>query len=160
MEAWKTFKMQRFWFVQDFCAPLWEIWMSEAVARGRIQAVGFFDDPLIHAAYLGCEWVGPSQGQLDPTKEIDAEIKAIGHGLTTHEAATVRLNGGDWEANVSRLARENEIMNQSGLAQTTAEAPIETERYQEGSLNDAKQESMAEQPQTSGEDGRTDLRSV
>lgn len=50
--------------------------MSEAVARGRIYAPGFFQNPAIRAAYLGSEWLGPSQGQLDPVKEITAEILA------------------------------------------------------------------------------------
>ena len=68
MEAWKAFRMRRKWFVDDFCTPVYEIWLSEAVARGRISAPGFFADPAIRAAYLGAEWIGPSQGQLDPTE--------------------------------------------------------------------------------------------
>ena len=107
MEAWKAFRMRRKWFVDDFCAPVYEIWLAEAVARGRISAPGFFSDPAIRAAYLGAEWIGPSQGQLDPTKEITAEILAIGEGITTREQATIRLNGGQWDANVDQLAREN-----------------------------------------------------
>lgn len=108
MEAWKAFKMRREWFVADFCAPIYEIWLSEAVARGRISAPGFFSDPAVRAAYLGVEWIGPSQGQLDPTKEITAEILAIGEAITTREQATIRLNGGQWDANVDQIARENE----------------------------------------------------
>ena len=42
MEAWKAFRMRRKWFVDDFCTPVYEIWLSEAVARGRISAPGFF----------------------------------------------------------------------------------------------------------------------
>ena len=95
------------WFVADFCAPIYEIWMAEAVARGRIDAPGFFTDPAIRAAYLGAEWIGPSQGQLDPVKEITAEILAIGEGISTREQSTIRLNGGQWDANVDQLAREN-----------------------------------------------------
>ena len=108
MEAWKAFKMRREWFVADFCAPIYEIWLSEAVARGRISAPGFFSDPAVRAAYLGAEWIGPSQGQLDPTKEITAEILAIGEAITTREQATIRLNGGQGDANVDQIARENE----------------------------------------------------
>lgn len=107
LEAWKAFKMRREWFVADFCAPVYEIWMAEAVARGRIDAPGFFTDPAIRAAYLGAEWIGPSQGQLDPAKEITAEILAVGEGFSTREQSTIRLNGGQWDANVDQLAREN-----------------------------------------------------
>mgnify|MGYP002338084364 FL=1 len=122
MEAWKAFRMRRKWFVDDFCTPVYEIWLSEAVARGRISAPGFFADPAIRAAYLGAEWIGPSQGQLDPTKEITAEILAIGEGITTREQATIRLNGGQWDANVDQLARENEKLRaaQGQVDQSTA----------------------------------------
>ncbi|NBH27661.1 phage portal protein [Lachnospiraceae bacterium] len=108
LEAWKSFKMYRTWFIDDFCNPVYEIWLSEAVASGRISAPGFFEDPLIRKAWLGCEWIGPSQGQLDPVKEVKAEIMAVQHGFTTHEDATMRLNGGDWNNNMDQLAREYE----------------------------------------------------
>ena len=108
MEAWKAFKMRREWLADDFCRPIYEVWLSEAVARGRVYAPGFFDNPAIHAAYLGSEWLGPSQGQLDPTKEITAEILACSEGFSTHEQSTIRLNGGQWDANVEQLLRENE----------------------------------------------------
>lgn len=108
LEAWKAFKMRREWLADDFCRPIYEVWMSEAVARGRIYAPGFFENPAIRAAYLGSEWLGPSQGQLDPVKEITAEILACGEGFSTHEQSTVRLNGGKWDANAEQLQRENE----------------------------------------------------
>ena len=110
MEAWKAFRMRRGWFVADFCQPVWEIWLSEAIALGRIDAPGYFADPLIRAAYLGCEWVGPSQGQLDPTKEIAAEVAAIEQGVTTREAAATRLNGSNWDENMDRLHHEQQRM--------------------------------------------------
>lgn len=108
LEAWKSFKMRREWLADDFCRPIYAVWMSEAVARGRIYAPGFFTNPAIRAAYLGSEWLGPSQGQLDPVKEITAEILACGEGFSTHEQSTIKLNGGQWDANVEQLQRENE----------------------------------------------------
>jgi lambda family phage portal protein len=136
LEAWKAFKMRREWLADDFCRPLYEVWMSEAVARGRITAPGFFTDPAIRAAYLGSEWLGPSQGQLDPVKEITAEILACSEGFSTHEQSTVKLNGGQWDANVEQLQRESEKLkgkapdpHQSGeqTEETTPEAPEEGE---------------------------------
>lgn len=107
LEAWKSFKMYRQWFVSDFCNPVYEIWLSEAIARGRVEAPGFFEDPLVREAWLRCEWIGPSQGQLDPVKEVNAEILAIQNGLTTHEAAAARINGSDWDTNMNQLEMEN-----------------------------------------------------
>lgn len=107
LEAWKAFKMRREWFADDFCRPLYEVWMAEAVARGRIIAPGFFSDPSIRAAWLGSEWIGPTQGQLDPVKEITAEKLACENGFSTREQSTIRLNGGSFEANAEQLADEN-----------------------------------------------------
>ncbi len=106
MESWKGYKMRREWIVSDLCRPVYELWFSDAVALGRVSAPGFFDDPLKRAAWLGSEWIGPSQGQLDPVKEVTAEILAVKHGFSTHEKSTVKLGGGDLDDNVAQLLQE------------------------------------------------------
>ena len=111
LEAWKGFRMRRAWFVKDFCKPVYEQWLAEAVALGRIQAPGFFVDPAIRKAWSGSEWTGPSQGQLNPVQEIQAEILAVEHGFSTHEQSTARLNGGNWQNNVEALGNERKALN-------------------------------------------------
>lgn len=108
LEAFKSFQMYRGWFTSDFCSPIYEVWLSEAVAIGRISAPGFFGDRRTKEAWLGAEWVGPSQGQLDPMKEITSEILSVSEGFSTHAASTVRMNGGDWNANMDKLRTEME----------------------------------------------------
>lgn len=110
LEAWKSFKMYRTWFVNDFCNPVYELWLNEAVATGRIEAPGFLTDPATHEAWLGAEWIGPSQGQLDPVKEINAEIMACENGFSTHEDSALRLNGSEFTSNVEQLVREKELL--------------------------------------------------
>lgn len=114
LEAWKAFRMRRQLLVEKFCNPVYEMWMSEAVARGRVNAPGFFEDPVKRAAYLSCEWVGPSQGQLDPVKEVAAEKEMIAEGFSTHEQSTARLTGGDWSKNMEQLKKESEVIGSSG----------------------------------------------
>lgn len=53
-EFWRTCSMQRDWFTDDFCQPVYEEWFAEAVARGRIHAPGFFTDPARRKAYTAC----------------------------------------------------------------------------------------------------------
>ena len=129
LEAWKTFKMYRTWFVNDFCNPIYELWLTEAVATGRIEAPGFLTDPAAHEAWLGAEWIGPSQGQLDPIKEINAEILACEHGFSTHEDSALRINGSDFTSNVEQLIREQEILK-----------PIAPVQQEEGAGNEQKPE--------------------
>ena len=158
LEAWKAFKMRREWLADDFCRPIYEIWMSEAVARGRIYAPGFFSDPAIHAAYLGSEWLGPSQGQLDPVKEITAEILACSEGFSTHEQSTIRLNGGQWDANVEQLQRENEKLGgQDPDPHQTNEGTGEEEPEGEGA---GTGDDNPHNPDTSREQGRKAMRDL
>lgn len=114
LDAWEDFRMRRKWFVDDFCQPTYETWLSEAVARGRIIAPGFFDDPLIRAAWCTAQWIGPVQGSLDPLKEANAAVIQIQHALKTHEQVTMEVSGGDWDANVEQLAAENEKLTAAG----------------------------------------------
>ena len=139
LEAWKAFKMRRKWFISDFCDPIYEIWMYEAVARGRIIAPGFFDNPLARKAYLGCLWIGPSQGMLDPTKEISAEVMACEYGLSTYSDSATRLNGSDWDGNISRLAIENQK-----LAETRVDSPTVQELIKESLKEGVKSEGKNE----------------
>ena len=122
LEAWKGFRMRRNWLTDDLCRPVYEIWLTEAVARGRISAPGFLTDPLIRQAYLGSEWIGPSQGQLDPTKEVQAAVMAIENGLSNHEAEAEKLNGSQFSANADKLAVENERLRRAKGVGTTAPA--------------------------------------
>lgn len=108
LEAWKAFKMYRGWFVDDFCTPVYELWMSEAVARGRISAPGFFTNPVIRKAWLGCEWIGPTQGQLDPVKEVTAEIMSVAAGFSTNSDSAIRVNGSDWNQNMDQIQSETQ----------------------------------------------------
>ena len=133
LEAWKGFRMRREWIADDFCKPVYEIWLTEAVARGRISAPGFLTDPIIRQAYLGSEWIGPSQGQLDPTKEVAASVTAIQHGLSTHEAEAVKLNGSQFVSNADKLAVENELLRMANGGNTPQpiQQPMEEEKTEE-----------------------------
>jgi lambda family phage portal protein len=125
LEAWKSFRMYRTWFVNDFCNPVYELWLSEAVARGRIEAPGFFTDPAAREAWLSCQWIGPSQGMLDPQKEIAAEVLACANGFSTHEDSALRLNGSDFSANVEQLEREAVMMEKIAPAQMEGQEETE-----------------------------------
>lgn len=120
MEAWEAFKMRRAWFVDDFCQQIYELWLSEAVARGRIKAPGFFNDPLIRKAWCSAQWIGPTQVQLDPVKEANAAILLTSHAIKTHKQVTRELGGGDWDKNIEQVAAENiKLKDAAGVAADT-----------------------------------------
>lgn len=115
LEAWKMFRMRRSWLAADFCQPIYEEWLSEAIAKGRVYAPGFFSDPLVKKAYCSAEWNGPSQGQIDPLKEVNAATKRIEEGLSTRSRETVELNGGDFNRNHRQRVREEKMRKEGGL---------------------------------------------
>lgn len=114
LEAWEAFRMRRTWLVEGFCRPVYERWLTEAVARGRLNAPGFFTDPLLRSAWCGAQWIGPVQGQLDPKKEAEAALALASYGVKTYQQITREFGGGDFIANVEELARENEALEKAG----------------------------------------------
>ena len=112
LEFFKVIKMYRTWFVADFCQPIYEEWLSEAVARGRIYAPGFFNDPIIKDAYCSAEWNGPSAGQLDPKKEVEAAELRVQSGFSTREKETTELTGTDFYKNVKQRKREEKLLKE------------------------------------------------
>jgi lambda family phage portal protein len=126
LETWKFLKKRRQWFAEALCQPVYEEVIAEAVERGYLAAPGW-DDPLTREAWLGADWVGPSAGQLDPTKEVEASERRIALGASTYSAETAELTGGDWERNYRQLVKETKMRRAAGFdAEPTAER-IQTE---------------------------------
>lgn len=115
LEAWRFYMGRRKWLEDVFCKPVYELWMTEAVAMGRIAAPGFLGDPLIRMAYLGSEWTGPSKGQIDELKEVNAAEKRLQLTLTTHSEETAALTGGDWEQKFPQRAKEEQMKKDAGM---------------------------------------------
>jgi lambda family phage portal protein len=113
LEAWKSFRMRRTWFANDFCQPVYELWLSEAVALGRVKAPGFFNDPSIRKAWSKADWNGPAPGQIDPVKEVTAATLRVEQGYSTREEETIGLTGGNWDKNIAQVQRENELLKQA-----------------------------------------------
>lgn len=99
LEAWKMYRMRREWLARNFCQPIFEEFLAESIALGRIYAPGFFDDPLIRKAYSKAEWNGPSEGQLDPLKEVNAAEKRVMNGFSTRTRESLELTGSDFFSN-------------------------------------------------------------
>lgn len=115
-ESWKSIKMRRAWFVNDFCQEIYELWLAEAVSKGRINAPGFFNNLIIRKAYTNCTWVGPTQGQIEPGKEVAAAAQRVKEGFSTREDECAALNGSDFEDIIRTLEYENELMKKANKA--------------------------------------------
>ena len=118
VEAWKTFSARREWMANQFCQPVYEMVIAEAIAKGYLDAPGFFSDPFVRAAYLGAEWIGPPRGQIDQLKEIRAAAYRVDLGVSTLEEETAQITGGSWETKHIQRAKEQKLRTEAGLTAT------------------------------------------
>lgn len=115
LQAAAGFKTRRKWFSRDFCQPVYEAWLAEAVATGRIEAPGFGDDPAVTRAWSGAEWFGPVMGMLDPEKEANGAALRIKYGFSTGEREAAEMTGTSYDENIDQIAIENQIWQSKGL---------------------------------------------
>ena len=140
LQAWEEFKLRRTWFARDFCQPVYETWLAEAVAVGRIDAPGFFDDPAIRAAWVSADWYGPTMSILDPVKDIKGSALRVQYGLSTREREAAEMTGTDFEENLDQLAWELKMIESKELTLGTPEVlagkDMESEDEQKGGEDD------------------------
>jgi lambda family phage portal protein len=117
LESWKAFKTRRQWFAKNFCQPIYEAWLYEAVLTGYVIAPGFLESETIRVAYCTALWNGPTPGMLDPTKETQAALMRVEAGFSTRTKEAAEMNGTDFEANTRVAKIENELIKEAGLKQ-------------------------------------------
>lgn len=115
LQAWLFFRARRRWLADQMCQPIYEAVLTSAVQRGRLEAPGFLESPAIRMAWCGSQWTGPSPGQIDPLKEVNAAEKRIGLKLSSRTRETAELTGDDWESVVAEIATEDTMMTALGL---------------------------------------------
>lgn len=115
LDAWMWFRSMRTWLARSFCQPVYETWMAEAVASGRIPAPGFFENPLLRWAYTRAWWHGDSQGSINPKDEVDAYLAAVDGRIMTRERAEWELFGSDWYETLDEKRVEQQLLADADL---------------------------------------------
>ena len=92
--------------------------VKRSSSERKNKSTRIFTDPIIKDAYCSAEWTGPSAGQLDPTKEVEAARKVQG-GYSTREREARELTGTDFYKNIKQRKREEELLKEvTGGAKT------------------------------------------
>ena len=137
LQAEDEFRQRRNAFINDFLNPVYENFLIEAVALGRIKAEGFFDNPLRRAQWLKCDWYVEGSHLLDVTKELQGAQMRIALGLTTHAQEAAELAGTDYYENLETLNYEYEMRKK--LLPDVPENPMQPIMPNEGeNENDSK----------------------
>lgn len=115
LQARDEFQTRRGWFAADFCQPIYEQWLMEAVATGRIKCPGFFENPVKRSAWAAADWFGPSMSILDPVKDVTGAALRVKYGLTTREREAAEMTGSDLEENLEQIAYEQDLIKNLGI---------------------------------------------
>lgn len=151
LEGWKTFALWRALLVEQFCQPTWGAFISDCVGAGLLDAPGFFDDVLIREAYTQAQWTGPTPGQLDPLKEVQAARERINLGMSSIAEETAQLTGGDWEAVHEQRVIERQRRVADGLEMVAPPAsPSQTVPEDPDAADDAETAERDEMAKRSG----------
>lgn len=126
--AWKFFMTWRNWMAVNFCQPVYELWLADEVAMGRIAAPGFFADDVVRHAWCGAQWVGDGPGSIDPQKEVGAARERVALGISTLQAESLLHDGIDWDTKHAQQVKEGAARREAGLAVAgAAELPAQPE---------------------------------
>jgi len=116
-----NFKVKRTAFNNDFNQPIYEALIDEAVARGMLDAPGYFDNPLTRRALTRAKWAGPAMLGIDALKDVRAGIERVTMGFSTAAEVCAELTGGDYTENLSVRAREIDAARAAGLLPAVAQ---------------------------------------
>lgn len=117
LKDWEhTLLVDRKDFGDQFLQPIYNFWLWVQILQNKISAPGYLTaqaqmNEMVIEAYQNCRFVGANVPHIDPLKEVNAERAKLGDAgknipLTTAEAATEALNGGDAKVNMTQFAKE------------------------------------------------------
>lgn len=123
-----TLNVERKSFADQFYQPVYNFWLYTQLLQNKIEAPGYLraladKNEMVLEAYHYARFIGANVPHIDPLKEVAAERAKLGSAgahlpLTTLEAATEALNGGDAASNMRQYAKE--VQDATELAIPTA----------------------------------------
>ena len=128
LDAWDYFWRRRHWLATQFCQPIYETIITEAVLSGRLHAPGFFSNPLVRRAWLAARWDGDAPGEIDPLKAVYAARERVDMRLTTLDMEYAEMIGGNHESIQPQIEKEQNWIREKELnvppAASTKKGPI------------------------------------
>jgi capsid protein len=121
--AWKMFRSRRDFLATYLCQPVFELWLEDEVAQGRVSCPGFFADPVVKAAWCAAIWTGDGPGSIDPAKEVEAAEKRVNLGISTKQAESILLDGVEWEVKHEQRVKEINAEKRDGIYIAPAGSP-------------------------------------
>jgi len=106
--------VQRRWELDYYIlGPLYEMWLAEDIAAGRVSCPGWAD-PRLRAAWTSHRYNGLSMPNIDPVKTARAAKDYLSMGATTLEDVAIEYNDSDAESNRAKLKQELQELRDLG----------------------------------------------
>jgi len=131
--CWRVANIQRLDQNSDFDNPVFESWLSEEIAAGRIQAPGW-EDVLLRSAWLNCEWAGAPMPNIDPLKTAEADRAYVEMGAQTLDDVARNFNGSSGKANRIKNERQYQELPEPPW-KAVPPAPVDENNNDEGDNN-------------------------
>lgn len=132
---WRVAQIWRDEMAADFLDPVYEMWLSEEIAAGRVVAPGW-NDPLLRAAWLNCEWAGAPMPSIDPGKMAEADKLYVEMGAQTLDDVARNYNGSSGKANRIKNARQFKELAESPFQKVQQPANNQDEKDQDNNDNE------------------------
>ena len=142
--AWKSFRSKRDLLTKTLCQPVFELWLADEVAEGRISCPGFFSDDIVRAAWCASIWTGDGPGSIDPEKEVNAAQKRVDLGISTKQAESIAYDGVDWDQKHDQRVKEINAEKADGIYVPPAGSPVAPKNAPK---NDANEEAESAKPE-------------
>jgi lambda family phage portal protein len=117
LEAWRVFRTSRKWLGDQLCQPVYTMLMEEAYLRKDLKVRMFYKN--MHKL-TQAEWIGPPKGQIEPVKEVQADVMSIKNKLKSREEVMLE-NDRDMASTFEQISDEKDLMEKLGIEEEVEE---------------------------------------
>lgn len=142
IETWKYMQSRKKLITDRFATLVYMLWLEEEINRPDTdlplpKGAAHFYEGINREAYVKCDWIGASRGQIDELKETQAAVLRIAAGLSTYEEELGKL-GKDYREVFTQRAREMGLIKEKGLDFTLSTSKPGTQKATDSKANDAR----------------------
>lgn len=132
IETWKYMQSRKKLITDRFATLVYMLWLEEEINRPDTdlplpKGAAHFYEGTNREAYVQCEWIGASRGQIDELKETQAAVLRIASGLSTYEDELGKL-GKDWRSVFEQRSREQGLIEEKKLEFTMSTSKPGTQK--------------------------------
>ena len=116
LEEREMWKARQEWFIEGYCRPIFDRWLSAALLLGEIKVFGKSLPPDKQEKFSRATWQGRRWAWVDPQKDTNSNVTQIENTLTT-VSAVIREQGRDPDEVFQERAKEKARLEELGLTE-------------------------------------------